>query len=233
MRLSELLAEARTVGRVPELDVTSLEYDSRRVGPGAAFFAFPGEHVDGHDFIPAAQERGAVAVISERAAPEIDGIAWAQVEHGRRALARAALAFYRRPDRKLHLIAVTGTNGKDDQRLLDRLDSPGRRLSDSPPRYDRAPGGGALHAGGGIRHRNHLTWFATSPSSWTRVVRTLALRLRPMRWRSAGSTAARSTPRSLRTSRRIIWTCTATWRPMSGLREGCSRARALRRRSMR
>lgn len=112
MKLQELLAEARAVGWPPELDVSGLEYDSRRVEPGSAFFAFPGENVDGHDFIPAARDRGAAAVVSERPAPPDADLPWAQVEHGRRALARAALAFYNRPDRKLKLVAVTGTNGK-------------------------------------------------------------------------------------------------------------------------
>ena len=36
----------------PDSMVTgSVEYDSRRVGPGGLFLALPGEHVDGHERI--------------------------------------------------------------------------------------------------------------------------------------------------------------------------------------
>jgi UDP-N-acetylmuramoyl-L-alanyl-D-glutamate--2,6-diaminopimelate ligase len=94
------------------VEVTGLEYDSRRLRAGDLFFAFPGEHADGHQFIPAALKAGVAAVVSERPAPADFGARWIQVPHGRRALARAALSFYGRPDRRLILIGVTGTNGK-------------------------------------------------------------------------------------------------------------------------
>ncbi len=112
MNLRALLEETETVGETPSVEVSGLEYDSRAVTPGAAFFAFPGERADGHEFIPSARANGASAVVSERPAPAADPGPWAQVRHGRKALARAALAFYERPDRRVKLIAVTGTNGK-------------------------------------------------------------------------------------------------------------------------
>ena len=94
------------------VEVTGLEYDSRRLRAGDLFFAFPGEYADGHQFISAALKAGAAAVVSERPAPADFGARWIQVSHGRQALARAALSFYRRPDQRLVLIGVTGTNGK-------------------------------------------------------------------------------------------------------------------------
>ncbi len=97
------------------LPVEGLEYDSRRVGPGYLFFAFPGSRTDGRQFAAAAVERGAVAVASESEAPAGDArleSRWIQVEHGRHALALAAREFYGRPDERLGLTGITGTNGK-------------------------------------------------------------------------------------------------------------------------
>lgn len=121
MRLRAML-EGNTVGPVPDLDVTGLQYDSRKLQPGEAFFAFPGEHVDGHDFVPAALRDGAAVIVSEREAPRGMETRWARVSHGRRALAMAGLGFYGRPDREIAVTAVTGTNGKTSTvHLLDAL----------------------------------------------------------------------------------------------------------------
>ncbi|GGL04430.1 UDP-N-acetylmuramoyl-tripeptide--D-alanyl-D-alanine ligase [Nocardia jinanensis] len=51
----------------PEARVTgSVEFDSRRVGPGDIFLALPGERADGHDYAAAAIEAGAIAVLAAR-----------------------------------------------------------------------------------------------------------------------------------------------------------------------
>jgi len=92
--------------------VAGLEYDSRRVAQGCLFFAFPGSRTDGRQFAQDALSRGAIAVASESQAPEELIGRWVQVEHGRRALAVAARNFYGRPDERLGLTGVTGTNGK-------------------------------------------------------------------------------------------------------------------------
>lgn len=89
-----------------------MQYDSRRLSKGEVFFAFPGERVDGHKFVDAVVQSGAAAIASERIAPAHLAARWIQVKHGRKALAAAALAFYKRPDRQLKLVGVTGTNGK-------------------------------------------------------------------------------------------------------------------------
>ena len=51
-----------------DVTVTSVEFDSRKVRPGALFVALRGEHVDGHDFAGAAGTAGAVAVLGTRPA---------------------------------------------------------------------------------------------------------------------------------------------------------------------
>ena len=85
---------------------------SRQAGPSYAFFAFPGARADGRQFAADAMARGAVAIVSELAAPEGFEGPWVQVEHGRRALAVAARNFYGKPDERLGLTGITGTNGK-------------------------------------------------------------------------------------------------------------------------
>ncbi len=112
MTLREALADCETLGAAPEVEIRGLDYDSRRIEPGFVFFAFPGERVDGHRFVEDVRARGAAAVVSERPRPQGDSGAWARVRHGRQALACAALAFYRHPDRRIKVVAVTGTNGK-------------------------------------------------------------------------------------------------------------------------
>src|SRR5207244_6348766 len=84
--------------------------------PGWVFVAFPGSRADGRQFAREALARGAVAVVSETEAPP--GLAahlserWVQVAHGREALALAARHFYGKPDERLKLTGITGTNGK-------------------------------------------------------------------------------------------------------------------------
>jgi UDP-N-acetylmuramoyl-L-alanyl-D-glutamate--2,6-diaminopimelate ligase len=92
-----------------QTEVTGLDYDSRRVEPGFLFFAFAGAKADGRAFANSAREKGAVAIISEQAAPEGFSGSWVQVEHGRRAMAQAARNFYQQ---HVELTGITGTNGK-------------------------------------------------------------------------------------------------------------------------
>jgi UDP-N-acetylmuramoyl-L-alanyl-D-glutamate--2,6-diaminopimelate ligase len=69
MELSELLtglSHKEVRGRV-DLNIKDLTHDSRRVRPGDLFVAVKGLDADGHDFIPDAIRRGAVAVVGERA----------------------------------------------------------------------------------------------------------------------------------------------------------------------
>ena len=103
------------------VEIDGLDFDSRRVGKGFLFFAFPGSRTDGRRFAADARARGAVAVASEMEPPvDYDGI-WIEVEHGRHALALAARNFYNRPDERLGLTGITGTNGKTTTSYL--LDS--------------------------------------------------------------------------------------------------------------
>ena len=92
--------------------VEGLDYDSRRVGPNFLFFAFSGQHADGARFAGDALARGALAVVSESPAPERFSGNWIQVPHGRQALAITARNFLGKPDERIALTGITGTNGK-------------------------------------------------------------------------------------------------------------------------
>jgi UDP-N-acetylmuramoyl-L-alanyl-D-glutamate--2,6-diaminopimelate ligase len=98
--------------RLATLEVSGLAYDSRKVKPGGVFFAFAGAHTDGARFALDAVSKGAVAVVSEAAAPPDFPVPWLQVPHGRRALAVAAHALFREAAESAYLTGVTGTNGK-------------------------------------------------------------------------------------------------------------------------
>jgi UDP-N-acetylmuramoyl-L-alanyl-D-glutamate--2,6-diaminopimelate ligase len=113
MNFLQLLQGAEVLAQSGNPSVSGLEYDSRRIKPGDVFAAMRGEASDGNRFIDRAIAAGAVAVVSDSASEKPrDGIAWAQVPHGRRAMARLSANFYRRPTERLAITGITGTNGK-------------------------------------------------------------------------------------------------------------------------
>jgi len=96
---------------VPRLFVPGIAWDSRGVRPGDLFFALPGARCDGHDFIPEAIAKGAVAVIGERELPDLP-VPYVRVPDAREALGKISAAFWGHPTRRLLTIGVTGTDGK-------------------------------------------------------------------------------------------------------------------------
>jgi UDP-N-acetylmuramoyl-L-alanyl-D-glutamate--2,6-diaminopimelate ligase len=119
MNFLQLLHGAEVLDQSGNPSVSGLEYDSRRVKPGDAFIAMRGEASDGNKFIDKAIAAGAVAVVSDSAS-EIprEEVAWVQVPHGRRALARLSANFYKRPAERLAVTGITGTNGKSTTAFL-------------------------------------------------------------------------------------------------------------------
>ena len=93
------------------LSIESLCIDSRQARPGALFFAMPGTTKDGNAFALAAVRSGAVGVVSTVASAGAT-VPWIVVDDARKALARAARAFYGRDKSTMRHAGVTGTNGK-------------------------------------------------------------------------------------------------------------------------
>ncbi len=119
MTFQQLLDGAEVLEQTGNPTVSGLEYDSRRVKPGDVFVAMRGETSDGNKFIDKAIAAGAAAIVSDSATESTrQGVAWARVPHGRRALARLSANFYHRPAEKLAVTGVTGTNGKSTTAFL-------------------------------------------------------------------------------------------------------------------
>ena len=98
-------------------DVTSVSCDSRRVGPGTVFVGLPGEQVDGGIFWPQALQAGAVIAVIGRAAaqacpPADQDPVLVVADPVARWGGLLAAEFWQQPSQRMHLIGVTGTNGK-------------------------------------------------------------------------------------------------------------------------
>ncbi len=119
MTFLQLLDGAEVLEQSGNPSVHGLEYDSRRVKPGDAFVAMRGESSDGNQFIDKAIAAGAVAIVSDSTTEKPrEGVAWARVPHGRRALGRLSANFYKRPAERLAITGITGTNGKSTTAFL-------------------------------------------------------------------------------------------------------------------
>src|ERR1700730_15890752 len=119
MTFLELLYGAEVLSQSGNPGIGGLEYDSRRIKARDVFVAMQGESSDGNKFIDQAISAGAVAIVTDSATekPRPD-VAWAQVPHGRRALARLSANFYRKPAERLAITGITGTNGKSTTAFL-------------------------------------------------------------------------------------------------------------------
>ncbi len=93
--------------------ITSITFDSRKVGKDSLFVAVKGANSDGHAFIDKAIELGAIAIVCE-ILPELlnPKISYVRVADSAEALGCMAANYYDHPSESLRLIGVTGTNGK-------------------------------------------------------------------------------------------------------------------------
>lgn len=94
-------------------EITHVTSDSRNVEAGTLFVAVPGVSVDGHKFIPMAQDKGATAIVCEHLPETLSPmVTYIVVPSTAIALGYIASQWWDNPSRKLKLVGVTGTNGK-------------------------------------------------------------------------------------------------------------------------
>lgn len=127
MQLSELIAGIPAqVYNMNDVDIASIEFDSRNIRAGAMYVAVKGARFDGHDFVRDAVASGAVALVTQKkiatALPQI------VVSDTRAMLGELATRFYGKFD-ELTKVGITGTNGKTTTAFLIRsiLGKAGRR----------------------------------------------------------------------------------------------------------
>lgn len=93
--------------------VDQIQFDSRKISHGDLFVALKGMVVDGHNFIKQAIEQGAAVIVCETMPQQRDeNVQYVVVENCHKALAVMADNFYQSPSKQLHLVGITGTNGK-------------------------------------------------------------------------------------------------------------------------
>ena len=123
---TEVTALARREASNPSASpsITAIEYDSRRLLPGAIFVAMRGGVTDGNRYLQAAIDAGASAILTDSqeafaalalSAPQLPCLL---VQHGRQALAQAASAFFSHPEQQVRSTGITGTNGKTTTAFL-------------------------------------------------------------------------------------------------------------------
>jgi UDP-N-acetylmuramoyl-L-alanyl-D-glutamate--2,6-diaminopimelate ligase len=126
MHWKDLIFEVPAVGAAGDSDreIMGIEYDSRRVRPGAVFVAMKGGSTNGNRFVDKAIAAGALGIVTD-SAQTFDhllvfqpGLPVLEVEHGRHGLAAASAAFFGHPERKLAATGITGTNGKTTTAFL-------------------------------------------------------------------------------------------------------------------
>ncbi|MCH8531326.1 MAG: UDP-N-acetylmuramoyl-L-alanyl-D-glutamate--2,6-diaminopimelate ligase [Saccharospirillum sp.] len=124
--LLEWLPEHTSLAGVKGQDLT---LDSREVRRGSVFVALRGSAADGHDYVQAAVDAGAVAILAEHPVASPVNIPLVVIPELRQRLGELADAFYDHPSQQLNMVGITGTNGKTStcQYIAQSLDFLGRR----------------------------------------------------------------------------------------------------------
>jgi UDP-N-acetylmuramoyl-L-alanyl-D-glutamate--2,6-diaminopimelate ligase len=108
---------------LPDREISSIHYRAQDVQPAGLFVAIEGQTADGHDYIDQALQQGAAAIVVKKkpgqsvnpediAGTKDKNPVLIQVPDTRIALADLAACFYKNPSQHMHLIGITGTNGK-------------------------------------------------------------------------------------------------------------------------
>lgn len=94
-------------------EIIAVTSDSRQAVAGSLFIAVKGVNTDGHAFIPQLYGKGVAAIVCEELPEQLDPtVTYVRVSNTAVALGFIASEWWDNPSRKLHLVGVTGTNGK-------------------------------------------------------------------------------------------------------------------------
>ena len=122
MKLSELcssLKEHKSFDFL-EKEIHGITHDSRKVKDGYVFVAIKGHKLDGHNFVTAALDKGASAVVVGKKIEATSRVPQIVVTNTRQALASISSRFYGEPSSKMTVVGITGTNGKTTTSYLTK-----------------------------------------------------------------------------------------------------------------
>jgi UDP-N-acetylmuramoyl-L-alanyl-D-glutamate--2,6-diaminopimelate ligase len=114
-KLSDILknVEVLEISGSENIEITSIEFDSRKAGKGSLFAAIKGTKADGHDYISDVTTAGAAAIVCEKLPSQYSkNTTYIKVKSSSHAFGIMASNFFDNPSKKLKLVGVTGTNGK-------------------------------------------------------------------------------------------------------------------------
>ena len=114
LRLSEIALWTRGTLRGKDLMVRGVATDTRQPISGALFVALKGDNFDGHDFVGAAKQAGAIAALVAR---PMEGDL-PQVVVPDTLLALGDLASHARAQHRARVVGITGSNGKTTVKTL-------------------------------------------------------------------------------------------------------------------
>lgn len=115
MNLYELIKgyEYAEIKGETNLDIKSIEYNSKEAGKDKLFVAIKGEKLDGHNFISDAANKGTQAFIVDKSFDNTGlNRTTIKVNNTLDALAFVSSRFYKEPSKELKIAGITGTNGK-------------------------------------------------------------------------------------------------------------------------
>jgi len=119
--LGDAIGDIGAVSDVPEVLVSGVSLDSRRIAEGDLYAALPGEHHHGAAFIAQAAASGAVAVLTDPDGAALagdSGIPTLVVSDPRAVLGRISASVYGDPAKDLAIVGITGTDGKTTTAML-------------------------------------------------------------------------------------------------------------------
>ena len=132
LKLTELIKEYQYTmsDDVRDIEIKGICHDSRKCGDNFLFVAIKGLKNDGHNYIDAAIQNGASAIIhQDQFESDLKNAPFIKVNDSRKALSHVSNIFYENPSSCLKVIGVTGTNGKTSSTyfLKELLEKSGRK----------------------------------------------------------------------------------------------------------